>query len=277
MHQTYSRIKGFGLIGIHVGALAAFWPGFFSWSALAAAGVVSYATVALGISLCFHRILTHRSLRLLKPIEYLFAIFGTLALQADPIRWVSVHRKHHAHTDKIGDPHSPVLLGYAKVQWTNVALYRKVARDPDEVARYARDLAPDRWDRVLFDHSLLGLGLGIGLLYVVAGWEVALIVSIVHTVFYLVGNGAINAVGHHWGRRPYDNLATNNQWLAWLVAGEGLHNNHHAATTSGRLSLAKGEFDPAWWVVRLLVRFKMATLRHNSISPKSARRIPVGV
>jgi len=88
---------------------------------------------------------------------------------------------------------------------------------------------------------------------------------------------AINAVGHHWGSRPYDNLATNNQWLAWLVAGEGLHNNHHAATTSGRLSLAKGEFDPAWWVVRLMVRFKWAKLRHENITPKTARRLPVGV
>jgi stearoyl-CoA desaturase (delta-9 desaturase) len=152
-----------------------------------------------------------------------------------------------------------------------------VARDPDAVSRYARDLPPDRFDRVLFDHSLLGLGLGIGLLYLIGGWEIALIVSIVHTVFYLVGNGAINAVGHHWGRRPYDNLATNNQWLAWLVAGEGLHNNHHAATTSGRLSLAKGEIDPAWWVVRMMVRLKLATVRHASIRPKAARGLSAGV
>src|SRR5580658_2071736 len=117
MHQTYSRIKGFGLIGIHVGALAAFWPGFFSWSALAAAAVVSYATVALGISLCFHRTLTHRSLRLVKPVEYLLAIFGTLALQGEPIRWVAVHRKHHANADHEGDPHS-IHRGFS---WAHVA------------------------------------------------------------------------------------------------------------------------------------------------------------
>ena len=224
-----------------------------------------------------HRALSHRALTLSPAATAVARVLTWTLTGIRPRQWVAVHRKHHAHTDKIGDPHSPVLLGYATVQWTNVALYRKVARDPEEVARYARDLPPDRWDRVLFDHSLLGLGLGIGLLYLLGGWEIALIASVVHTVFYLVGNGAINAVGHHWGRRPYDNLATNNQWLAWLVAGEGLHNNHHAAATSSRLSLAKGEFDPAWWVVRLLVRCKMATVRHSSITPKDPRRLPARV
>jgi stearoyl-CoA desaturase (delta-9 desaturase) len=238
--------------------------------------VVSQVALYL-TTIYLHRALSHRALTLSPATAAICRVLTWMLTGIRPRQWVAVHRKHHAHTDKVGDPHSPVLLGYARVQWTNVALYRKVARDPAEVARYARDLPPDRFDRILFDHSLLGLGFGIGVLYLVAGWEIALIVSIVHTTFYLVGNGAINAVGHHWGSRPYDNLATNNQWLAWLVAGEGLHNNHHAATTSGRRALAKGEIDPAWWVVRLMVRFKMATLRHNGIIPKTARRLPVGV
>jgi stearoyl-CoA desaturase (delta-9 desaturase) len=238
--------------------------------------VVSQVALYL-TTIYLHRALSHRALTL-SPVTTAGARVLTWMLTGiRPRQWVAVHRKHHAHTDKVGDPHSPVLLGYATVQWTNVALYRKVARDPDEVAKYARDLPPDRFDRVLFDHSLVGLGIGVGLLVVVGGWEIALIASVVHTVFYLVGNGAINAVGHHWGSRPYDNLATNNQWLAWLVAGEGLHNNHHAASTSGRLSLAKGEFDPAWWVVRMMVRLKMATVRHGAIAPRTAPRFPVGV
>ncbi len=124
--SNYASIKGLGLLGIHIGAIAALWPAFFQWPALAAAAVVSYATVALGISLCFHRVLTHRSLRLFKPFEYLLAIFGTLALQGDPIRWVAVHRKHHAHADREGDPHS-IRGGFrwAHVDWIyrhNIAL-----------------------------------------------------------------------------------------------------------------------------------------------------------
>ena len=170
MHQTYSRIKGFGLIGIHIGALAAFWPGFFSWSALAAAGVVSYATVALGISLCFHRILTHRSLRLLKPIEYLFAIFGTLALQADPIRWVSVHRKHHAHADHEGDPHS-IAEGFkwAHMDW----IYRhNIALPSDEEMRhFAPDLYAEPFYRALqYLNIPLQVMLALGL-FAFGGWS----------------------------------------------------------------------------------------------------------
>ena len=81
----------------------------------------------------------------------------------------------------------------------------------------------------------------------------------------LMLSGAVNSVGHKWGKRPYDGQATNNQWLAWLVVGEGLHDNHHAASTSSRLSLAKGEFDPGWWCIRLLVRLRCATLRHTTL------------
>ena len=99
------------------------------------------------------------------------------------------------------------------------------------------------------------------------GWEIGLIAAGVHATAYILGGGAINAIGHKWGKRPHDNLATNNQWLAWLVAGEGLHNNHHAATTSGRMSMAEGEIDPGWWAVRVLVLLRLATLRH---SPRAA-------
>jgi fatty acid desaturase len=148
--------------------------------------VVSQVALYL-TTIYLHRALSHRAVTLSPVATATCRVLTWMLTGIRPRQWVAVHRKHHAHTDKIGDPHSPVLLGYARVQWTNVALYRKVARDPDEVARYARDLPPDRWDRVLFDHSLLGLGLGIGLLFVVGGWEIALIASVVHTVFYSGG------------------------------------------------------------------------------------------
>ncbi len=94
-----ARINYVGLSAIHIGALAAFVPGIFHWSALAVAAVLMYVTGGVGVTLCYHRALTHRALRLRKPLEYAFAIFGTLALQGDPIRWVATHRKHHAHSD----------------------------------------------------------------------------------------------------------------------------------------------------------------------------------
>ena len=116
-----------------------------------------------------------------------------------------------------------------------------------------------------------GLALGIGLLIAVFGWEIGLIAGAVHASIYLLGGGAINGIGHKWGKRPHDNLATNNQWLAWLVAGEGLHNNHHAVTTSSRMSLAKGEIDPGWWAIKVLVMLRWATVRHEKLAVKPAR------
>jgi stearoyl-CoA desaturase (delta-9 desaturase) len=178
-----------------------------------------------------------------------------------PRQWAAVHRKHHAFTDVEGDPHSPVLLGFWRVQLTNAALYRKVARDGVTVQRYAKDLPPDRWDKALFDHAFLGLGIGIGFLCLVLGWKLGLIAALVHALSYLALNAAINAVGHSFGKKSYANTAFNNQWLAFVTGGEGLHNNHHAAPTSAKLALGRHELDPAWWVIRLMVGAHLAKLR----------------
>jgi stearoyl-CoA desaturase (delta-9 desaturase) len=158
------------------------------------------------------------------------------------------------------------------VQFANVALYRKVAKDEDQVARYARDLAADRWDRLFFDHALLGLGIGIAILCAIFGWKVGLIAAAVHAVSYLLLNAAINAIGHYFGTQPYANTARNNQWLAVITGGEGLHNNHHAAPTSAKFALNPGEIDFGWWLVRLLVWRGWAEVRleHDRVMEKLA-------
>jgi stearoyl-CoA desaturase (delta-9 desaturase) len=244
------------------------------WSVIVAV-LIALALAELSFfvtTIYLHRALAHRAITLSPRTKAVCRFLIWVGTGTRPRQWVAVHRKHHAFTDKEGDPHSPFIFGYSTVQFGNVALYRRVARDPVAVARYARDLPPDRWDRWLFDHALVGLGLGVLALIALMGWELALIAAGVYTAAYLLGGGAINAIGHWWGKRPYDNLATNNQWLAWLVAGEGLHNNHHAATTSARLSFAKGELDPGWWVVRLLVSVRLAALRHVDLAVKTSRR-----
>lgn len=131
---------------------------------------------------------------------------------------------------------------------------------------------PDRWDRALFDHAWLGLGIGVALLVVLFGPVVAVVAAVSHTVMYLFLSAAANAVGHRYGAREHLNSSTNNQWLAWLTMGEGLHNNHHAAPTSARLSFRRGQFDPGWWVVRVLERVGWATIRHREIKLKQPVR-----
>jgi stearoyl-CoA desaturase (delta-9 desaturase) len=160
------------------------------------------------------------------------------------------------------------VLGFWAVQLGNVRLYRETIRDGVTVKKYSRDLPPDRIDRVLFDHAFAGLAIGIGFLVVVLGPVGGLLAAGIHTVVYLMISAAVNAVGHTFGKRPFDNLATNNQWLAWLSGGEGLHNNHHAAPTSARFALARGETDPGWWLIRLLLRANQAQLRHEDLKLK---------
>ncbi|MDA8295657.1 MAG: fatty acid desaturase [Actinomycetota bacterium] len=212
-------------------------------------------------TLYLHRGVAHRAVTYSRPVQFAFRFFIWMSTGIRPRQWAAVHRRHHAFTDVEGDPHSPLLLGFWKVQLANAALYRRCARDGETVQRYAKDLPPDRLDRALFDHAFIGLGIGIVLLCISLGWEYGLIAAAVHTVSYLMLNGAINAIGHTLGRQRYENTARNNQWLAFLTAGEGLHNNHHAAPTAARLAHVKGELDPGWWIINGLARLHGATVR----------------
>jgi len=231
------------------------------------AWVLSIAVTQLALfvtTIYLHRTLAHKAVTLSPATTAVFRVITWMTTGIRPRQWVAVHRKHHAHSDEEGDPHSPVLLGFNKVQFGNLFLYKRAAGDPALVARYARDLPGDAWDRVLFDHAILGLGIGIAMLCVILGPALGLIAAGAHAVAYLLLCAAVNAVGHRFGRRPADGtFAGNSQWLAFLTAGEGLHNNHHAAPTSARLAMRKGEIDFGWWVVALLERAGWATVRHH--------------
>ncbi len=232
--------------------------------------VCQFATLLTTVYL--HRALSHRALTLHPAVVATVRVLLWVTTGIRPRQWVAVHRKHHAYTDVEGDPHSPLLHGFAAVQFGNVALYRRALRDGTLVQRYARDLPADRWDRLLFDHAVIGLTIGITGLCLVLGLWAGLLAAGLHTVSYLLLNAAINAIGHAFGRQPHPNRARNNQWLAWITSGEGLHNNHHAAPTSARLALARGEVDPGWWVIRLLLRRGWATVRldHDRVKERLA-------
>ena len=247
-----------------------------TWVVGALLGLFFAEIAFIDTSVYLHRTLAHRSLRLSRTATAACRVLLWLTTGICPREWVAVHRKHHAYSDREGDPHSPVLLGVWKVQWMNPLLYRRVARNQATVARYARDLPPDRFDRLVFDRGWIGLAITAAVVTSIAGWEVMVVAAVVHGTVYLAGSSAINAVGHHWGRRPYDNLATNNRWLALLVAGEGLHNNHHAAPTSARFSFTKTEIDPGWLVICLLVRLRMANVRHTLVRTRDHVRSQVG-
>ena len=238
-------------------------PTFHPWLALII-GVVVGELGILATTVYLHRGLSHRGLTVHPVPAFFLRFFLWLSTGMKAREWVAVHRRHHASSDTPDDPHSPLVLGFWRVQLANAALYRRTARDGETVGKYARDLPPDVFDRVLFDHSGLGLAVGITSLCLVVGWPTGLVASAIHLVTYIGLSGAINAVGHTHGSRPHDNKATNGRLLALITAGEGLHNNHHAAPTSARFSQRFGEIDPAWWVIRTMKLFGMVQLRQRS-------------
>jgi stearoyl-CoA desaturase (delta-9 desaturase) len=239
------------------------------WAFLVAAALSQFAIMLTTVWL--HRALAHRALTVRPGLTGVFRVLIWMTTGIRPRQWVAVHRKHHSSTDVPGDPHSPKLVGFAAVQFGNVVLYRRSAKDPMTVARYARDLPPDRWDTVLFDHAFLGLGLGIALLCLVFGWQIGLLAAGLHAVGYLLLSASVNAIGHTFGSQPYPVTARNNQWLALITSGEGLHNNHHAAPTSGRLAIAHGEVDPGWWFIRAWARLGWLTVRHTEAPMRRER------
>lgn len=223
----------------------------------------------LATTIYLHRALAHRAMTLHPLVAFPCRVLVWISTGITPREWVAVHRKHHAHTDREGDPHSPALLGWRRVQLTNLFLYRRAAREAGIVERYARDLTPDRWDRWLFDRGVLGLGIGIGILVVTLGPAVGVAAALLHAVTYVQLNSAVNALGHTFGSRPSPNSGTNMRWLALLTAGEGLHNNHHAAPTSATMRMRPGEIDPAWPLIWLGAKARLIRLR---LDPAQVRR-----
>src|ERR671928_1268759 len=141
-----------------------------------AAALVTQASV-FATTVYLHRVLAHRSLTVRPAVALVFRLTIWIMTGISPRAWVAVHRRHHAFSDTPQDPHSPVILGFWAVQLGNVKLYRSTIRDGVTVTKYSKDLPPDRLDRVLFDHSLLGLSTGIGLLVLLLGWQAGLLAA----------------------------------------------------------------------------------------------------
>ncbi len=201
MRLQRHQATGIGLLLIHIVALAAFLPMFFSWSALLAAFVL-YNITALGITLCYHRTLTHRGLRLNKAAEYVGVISGALALQGGPIEWVSTHRKHHAFSDGEDDPHT-MARGFlwAHCSW----LFRQNAKMCSEAD--VRHFAPDMVDVPFYrwvDRNTLWLqiALGIGLL-IAGGWSWVIWGIFARLVVCYHITWMINSVAHMIGYRSF--------------------------------------------------------------------------
>jgi stearoyl-CoA desaturase (delta-9 desaturase) len=219
---------------------------------LVAVALSQVAVIATSIYL--HRGLAHRSLTIHPVLDVFFRTILWITTGQKRQQWVAVHRKHHTFTDKVGDPHSPRVLGFWKVQLGNVYYYVREASNPETIEKFAPDLPEDRLDRALFSWGWLGVGIGVAALVAVLGLWPGIIAGIVHAVIYVfVLAPLINGLGHWHGGQNFDNTAYNWRTISWFTGGEALHNNHHAYPRAPKFSVRRFEFDPSWPVIRALV------------------------
>jgi stearoyl-CoA desaturase (delta-9 desaturase) len=238
----------------------------------------NYIFGSLGINFAYHRLLTHRGLEVPRWIEKLFTLFGVCSLQGSPLRWVTIHRMHHQHSDEQADPHSPlVTFVWGHMSWLfvmNTEIESLVTYD-----RYSRDLLGDPFQRwlhrkymwlyIYVAHALfLGL-VAIGVSFLVAetisqAWWMAgglfLWGVVVRTVYVWHITWFVNSASHYWGYRNYNTHddSRNNWMVALLTNGEGWHNNHHAAPRAASHGHRWWEIDLTYWTIVVMKRVGLA-------------------
>jgi stearoyl-CoA desaturase (delta-9 desaturase) len=254
-------------------AIALLWDKAVGWTSLAVlAGM--YVITIMGVTLGFHRLLTHRSFATYKSVQYVLAILGSMAVQGPVMNWVADHRKHHAHTDQEGDPHTPhghgsglkgaiAGLWYAHMGW----LFERSGTSEHE--RYARDVYEDRGMQFIHKMFALWVALGIAIpgaigLAVTGTWRGAFEAALWGgPVRIFIGHHvtwSINSVCHFFGTRRFEisDHSTNVFWLSVLSMGESWHHNHHTFPRSAFHGLKSWEIDPTGLVIRVMRRFKLA-------------------
>ena len=250
----------------HVGAVAALF--YFNWPAFLTALALYWISLSLGIGMGYHRLLTHRSYKTPKWIEYFLAICGTLALEGGPMFWVATHRIHHRFSDKDGDPHTPRDgKWWSHIGWMLVG--NSTYCDVEQCAGYAPDVCKDRFLVWLSKYHLVPLAILSILLLVFGGLPFLLWGVFFRVTMGLHATWMVNSLTHLWGSRRFATRddSRNNWFVALLSFGEGWHNNHHAHPTSARHGLAWYEIDISWWEIRLLQAIGLATSVHSASLP----------
>ena len=246
-----------------IAAIVSFWGWGFRWTDLILL-LGMYLFTAIGITVGFHRLFTHRAFETNRLVQFVFAVLGSMAVQGPLLQWVAIHRRHHQHSDDPDDPHSPhhqgsgvwsVVRGlwHAHLGWMFVT-------KPSDLQQYVKDLRQSKLLRAV--SVLFPLWVAAGLLIPTAlGWLLIGTPSGAWTGFVWGGlvrilfvhhvTWSVNSVCHVWGRQPFrsHDQSRNNALFGILGLGEGWHNTHHAFPTSARHGLRWWQIDVSYWVI----------------------------
>ncbi|HWH15025.1 MAG TPA: acyl-CoA desaturase [Miltoncostaeaceae bacterium] len=268
-------------------AAGVLWGVALGWLDLALFAVM-YVICGLGITVGYHRLFSHRSFRAHPAVRGALAIAGAMSTQGPVTQWVTDHRKHHAMSDKDGDPHSPHGHGegwlgtarglyHAHMGW----LFRTKGMETGRV--YGRDLVDDPVIRRIDRLYLVWIALTLGIPFAVAwaatgdlgrGVQALVWAGLVRVFVFDHVTWSVNSICHTFGRRDYatGDHSRNVWYLAPFTFGEAWHNNHHAFPGSARHGLARHQVDPSWWTIRLLERLGLAWDVKLPTAERRARR-----
>jgi len=262
-----------------IAAGALLWSSFLGWRDVMVFAVM-YMLTAVGVTVGFHRLLTHRAFQTREWLKYTLAVLGSMSLQGPVIDWVADHRKHHTFTDEEGDPHSPHaghgagLKGMASGLWHAHVGWLFQTHGQASSKRFARDLVEDRTMRrinrafpwiALASLALpfllgLALGLAVGARPLTAGLSALLWAGLVRIFLVHHITWSINSICHFFGKRRFDtdDESTNVFWLALPSLGEAWHHNHHAFPQSAFHGLRWYELDPSGWLILGMAKVGLA-------------------
>lgn len=240
-------------IAVFAPILAAFvaiwrlWGDVIGWTELALF-LGFYVVTGLGVSIGFHRMLSHGSFECGPVVKATLLILGSMAGQGRCIEWAAHHRKHHAYSDRQGDPHSP-LHGFVHAYFGWI-----LRAAPAERERYCKRLCQDRLVSLIDRTAAIWILLGLAIPFIAAGWDGLLWGGFVRMAFFSQIAYSVNSFGHCFGSRPFETKdESRNNWILGVLGfGDGWHNNHHAFPSMAYHGMSWRQVDPSALVIRLL-------------------------
>lgn len=248
--QIVTLVGALGPLGATLGALVLAWNRLVTWREVSLL-VGMYFLTGIGLTVGYHRMLTHHSFRAYPAVRFCLLALGCMAGHTDPIRWAAIHVQHHARSDDEGDPHSPLAgLFHAHFGWIYAGI------DPQPTL-YAKWLLKDPLARFFERTFLLWVALGFIIPFALDGWQGLLWGGLVRMFLSHHITFSVNSICHTFGQRPFaTGDRSTNQWLVGLLAlGEGWHNNHHAFPRSAFHGLRWWQIDLSAYVILLLEAF----------------------